>query len=72
MNKLKVVLKKSLIGCTNIQRANVAGLGLSGRTKNAFSTTRQPFVEWFARSFTSSTFKNWTRRVERSQLWPTN
>jgi len=28
MNKLKVVLKKSLIGCTDIQRANVAGLGL--------------------------------------------
>jgi large subunit ribosomal protein L30 len=28
MNKLKVVLKKSLIGCTEIQRANVAGLGL--------------------------------------------
>jgi large subunit ribosomal protein L30 len=28
MKKLKVVLKKSLIGCTNIQRANVAGLGL--------------------------------------------
>jgi large subunit ribosomal protein L30 len=28
MKKLKVVLKKSLIGCTNIQCANVAGLGL--------------------------------------------
>ena len=28
MNKLKVVLKKSLIGCTSLQRANVAGLGL--------------------------------------------
>jgi large subunit ribosomal protein L30 len=28
MNKLKVVLKKSLIGATDIQRANVAGLGL--------------------------------------------
>ena len=28
MNKLKVVLKKSLIGATDIQRATVAGLGL--------------------------------------------
>jgi large subunit ribosomal protein L30 len=28
MNKLKVVLKRSLIGSTKIQRATVAGLGL--------------------------------------------
>ena len=28
MNKLKVVLKKSLIGSTDAQRATVAGLGL--------------------------------------------
>ena len=28
MNKLKVVLKKSVIGSTKIQRATVAGLGL--------------------------------------------
>ena len=28
MNKLKVVLKKSLIGSTDTQRATVAGLGL--------------------------------------------
>ena len=28
MQKLRVTLKKSLIGCTQIQRATVAGLGL--------------------------------------------
>ena len=28
MNKLKVVLKKSLIGSTDTQRATIAGLGL--------------------------------------------
>jgi large subunit ribosomal protein L30 len=28
MTKLKVILKKSLIGCTDRQRATVSGLGL--------------------------------------------
>ena len=63
MQKLKVTLKKSLIGSTKVQRATVAGLGLQRPNQERILDNTPAIRGMVKKVITSSMSKNWTHRL---------